>query len=367
MNKQSFSTVFGFLSGLVLLRSVVLLVVVGVLCFVGGQYVYSKQSCQGFQSDSVLPSGFGSPFSFFVTDNMPLFTVMCDTSQQSVSAEVQISSQIIPVIYTYKQGFAWNSGKWEQKTVSCANTKNGWCVGEAKMSVDNLSAGSEYFVAMYTCQKIGRQWKCGCRDKICANSYWQLQSFKLDKIATNSNLSNSNSSSTSYSGSSSNSSSSSSTSANATSTNSTNSTNSTSTNATSTSATDWKKANSTWYTSHPDAGSEECIKYNGCKWAGMFAGVNGKKSESWVKAHNIVAVHSKFFSQYNGKWLILRNPSTGKELDVQVLDMCSDNDCDGCCTRNMQNTGFLIDLEKYTAERFFGSASRNAVIDWRVK
>ncbi len=361
MNKQSISVVFGFLCKLILLGLVVLLVAAGVLWFGGGRYVFSQQSCQTFWADSELVSGFGSSFSFFSAGNPPLFTVMCGTGAQATEAQVQVSTQVSPAIWTYNRGFVWNSGKWEQKTVSCANTKNGWCVGEARMNIDNLSASSEYFVAMYTCQKIGRQWKCGCRDKICANSYWQLQSFKLDKIAANSNLSNSNSSSTSYSDSSSNSSNSSSTSTNTT------STNSSSTSTAPTSATDWKKANSTWYTSHPDAGSEECIKYNGCKWAGMFAGVNGKKSESWVKAHNIVAVHSKFFSQYNGKWLILRNPSTGKELDVQVLDMCSDNDCDSCCTRNMQSTGFLIDLEKYTAERFFGGTPQNSMIDWRVK
>ncbi|MBN2525078.1 MAG: hypothetical protein JXR76_01710 [Deltaproteobacteria bacterium] len=31
--------------------------------------------------------------------------------------------------------------------------------------------------------------------------------------------------------------------------------------------------------------------------------------------------------------------------------MCSDDDCDGCCTENMEETGFLIDIEIHTAKR----------------
>src|SRR5690242_2183412 len=32
----------------------------------------------------------------------------------------------------------------------------------------------------------------------------------------------------------------------------------------------WKSARKTWYTSYPDPNSEECIKFNGCMWAGLF-------------------------------------------------------------------------------------------------
>ena len=35
----------------------------------------------------------------------------------------------------------------------------------------------------------------------------------------------------------------------------------------------WHQANLTWYTSWPEPDSEECIEYNGCTWAGYFAGV----------------------------------------------------------------------------------------------
>ena len=47
----------------------------------------------------------------------------------------------------------------------------------------------------------------------------------------------------------------------------------------------WKKANLTRYTSYPDPNSRECIEYNGCQWAGMFAGVSGKKW-AWIKGRS---------------------------------------------------------------------------------
>jgi hypothetical protein len=122
----------------------------------------------------------------------------------------------------------------------------------------------------------------------------------------------------------------------------------------------WKQANLTNFTSYPDPGSDECINYNGCTWAGYFAGVEGKQSEEWVKSHNILAVHSKDFTQYKLKTLRLKQGT--KQIDAVVYDMCSDSDCDGCCTQNAGGpNGFLIDVEKYTMERF---GTGDGVVDW---
>jgi GH18 family chitinase len=123
----------------------------------------------------------------------------------------------------------------------------------------------------------------------------------------------------------------------------------------------WKQANLTNYESYPDPNSEECLYYNGCEWAGQFAGLEGIQPESWVAANNIAAVHEKNFSQYNGKTLQLRQGD--KAINTVVYDMCADADCDGCCTRNLGSEGFLIDIEKYTMQRF-GTGS--GTVDWRV-
>jgi hypothetical protein len=113
---------------------------------------------------------------------------------------------------------------------------------------------------------------------------------------------------------------------------------------------EWQAASLTNFTSYPDPGSDECVKYNGCMWAGQFAAVDGKQTEAWVMSHNIAAVHSKDFNLYKLKTLRLRKD--GKEIDVTVYDECSDSDCSGCCTQNAKPSGFLIDIERYTAERF---------------
>ena len=120
-----------------------------------------------------------------------------------------------------------------------------------------------------------------------------------------------------------------------------------------------RKANLTWFESYPDPGSPECIEYNGCLWAGQFAALNGKQPESWVKANNIAAVHQRDFSKYKLKTLRLRQGT--HQIDVKVYDMCADSDCNGCCTKNAAATGFLIDIEKYTAERF---GTRSGTVDW---
>ena len=122
----------------------------------------------------------------------------------------------------------------------------------------------------------------------------------------------------------------------------------------------WRQANLTWYTSWPEPDSEECIEYNGCTWAGYFAGVEGQMTEEWVSQHNIIAVHEKDWNQYKLKTFRLR--MNGSTIDAVVYDMCSDSDCDGCCTENAGEIGFLIDIEKYTRERFDGNG--DGVVEW---
>ncbi len=121
----------------------------------------------------------------------------------------------------------------------------------------------------------------------------------------------------------------------------------------------WRRGNLTNFTSYPDPGSEECEDFGGCDWAGYFAFVDGQQSEDWVRTHNIAAVHADDADTYALRTLRLRDGD--KQIDVTVYDMCSDSDCDGCCTRNRAETGFLIDIEYYTAQRF---GTWHGTIDW---
>ena len=122
----------------------------------------------------------------------------------------------------------------------------------------------------------------------------------------------------------------------------------------------WHLANLTSYTSYPDPGSEECINYSGCQYAGYFAALSGQQPLSWVQATNIAAVHSNDYPTYELKTLRIRQGSF--QIDATVYDMCSDADCGGCCTQNASQTGFLIDLEYFTAVRF---GSTSGVVEWQ--
>ena len=125
----------------------------------------------------------------------------------------------------------------------------------------------------------------------------------------------------------------------------------------------WNKAYLTWYISWPDPGSEECVKYNGCEWAGYFAGLEGQQTEQWVSEHNIISIHEKDWDKYNGKTFKLRQ--NGRTIEAVVYDKCADSDCDGCCTQNAGQLDFLIDIESYTCEKFSGSKEGcDGIVEW---
>ena len=111
----------------------------------------------------------------------------------------------------------------------------------------------------------------------------------------------------------------------------------------------WKTANKTEFTSYPDPGSEECIKYSGCQYEGMFAGCGPVMPLSWVQSHDIVSVFPDFATLKHHD-LCLKSGS--KTMVVLAIDTCADSDCGGCCTQNRGSANELIDIESFTAARF---------------
>jgi hypothetical protein len=111
----------------------------------------------------------------------------------------------------------------------------------------------------------------------------------------------------------------------------------------------WRTASKTNYTSYPDPGSEECIKYSGCKYQGLFSACGDqRKSQAWVKAHNIAALFPlEDMALHN---ICIR--AGDRTMEVTVYDTCGDHDCNGCCTRNKGRADALIDLESFTNQRF---------------
>ena len=142
-------------------------------------------------------------------------------------------------------------------------------------------------------------------------------------------------------------------------------------------------ATATTYTSYPECCKpgfrgerSECDDYGGCKYQGMFEAFPDKKSQEWVRSNNIVSVfqspNSQNRKEWDSKWknkrLRIRNPKTGKVMEVTAVDTCDDGDCGGCCTKNAnKNGGTLIDLEMNTAKRFYGgNVDGLAKIEWQL-
>src|SRR5262245_64445571 len=83
---------------------------------------------------------------------------------------------------------------------------------------------------------------------------------------------------------------------------------------------EWHQANLTTFESYPTS-EEECVDFSGCDYQGRFAALGGKKTEEWVMANNIAAVHGDHFDDYKLKTLRVR--SGGEHIDVTVYDLCS--------------------------------------------
>ena len=130
-------------------------------------------------------------------------------------------------------------------------------------------------------------------------------------------------------------------------------------------------ASFTWYQSYapccpgnpnydPGAPTEECDSYSACDYPGIFAAFNDQMSFEWVQAHNIVAffdaahpTYQEWLSMYANKTIRLTKGEV--TVDALIVDTCGDADCGGCCTENSQPSGFLTDIEYWTAVGNFGS------------
>ena len=168
-----------------------------------------------------------------------------------------------------------------------------------------------------------------------------------------------------------------------------------STTTTSSGTGDWKPAYATYYESYPacckkapnyspTANKSECSDYSGCQYMGQFSGVSGRLSFDQVKVRNIVSFYDAanqskgacaqknkecpwWIQNAKNKKLAIKNPATGKVLEVEALDTCNDADTNSAdCTKNAKmNGGTLIDIENFTATRFWGGKPRNGKILWR--
>lgn len=142
----------------------------------------------------------------------------------------------------------------------------------------------------------------------------------------------------------------------------------------------WAAANGSIYSSWPMPGSQECVKYEGCRWAGQFSAIsatgsggkcasgaakisggNGTPKEcrftpETVKSMRVASTTVKDFARLKGKKVeVFIEGRPQVKTTVTIRDNCNDKDCkddncsgtySGCCSKNSDNGKYLLlDLE----------------------
>jgi len=89
-----------------------------------------------------------------------------------------------PLQYIYNTGYLFKTGGTNWTPLSYTSTEQlisgAWYPKTANTTIPMTSTElqSTSYVLGYLCTWTGSQWKCGCRDAACTQSYWQIQSFK---------------------------------------------------------------------------------------------------------------------------------------------------------------------------------------------
>ncbi|GLC39982.1 hypothetical protein PLESTM_000976000 [Pleodorina starrii] len=148
----------------------------------------------------------------------------------------------------------------------------------------------------------------------------------------------------------------------------------------------WSAAVGTIFDSWPKPGTVECVDYSGCTWAGMFSTLDGGSAapcrngaqwlnggngnfgcrfpESTVRNWNMAATYQLDSSLLGKKLQVMVEGKPTVTVTVNVKDVCSNSDCNGCCNRNTGNKKWkLIDIEKWPASALLGFNPTSSTFD----
>ena len=89
----------------------------------------------------------------------------------------------VPLQYIYNTGYYSRQGMstWTQMPYTSAESliAGAWYPKTATATLTGLDlTNTTHYALGYLCTWTGSQWKCGCRDSACTQSYWQIQSFR---------------------------------------------------------------------------------------------------------------------------------------------------------------------------------------------
>jgi hypothetical protein len=128
-------------------------------------------------SGSSVPSGYGAPYNVLSPERELIVEATCNATVVTLDA-----GSGRPTQYVYRYGHEWTGSAWRQFELSgpAAPNTNDWFIGEASAELTRTPAElmRDNFVVAYVCTWTGIEWKCGCRDSACTQSFWQLQNFR---------------------------------------------------------------------------------------------------------------------------------------------------------------------------------------------
>jgi len=150
-----------------------------------GAYVYLEETatdnntpiaCHQSSPSYSIPTGYGSPYNVAQDKSSEL---LIETTCKTTTVDVNVGNGS-DLQYIYRKGYIYDGSSWQSYNLTGDELiADDWYVGNAQaIDVPVTDISSINYLVAYVCAWTGTEWKCGCEDNACANSYWQLQTFK---------------------------------------------------------------------------------------------------------------------------------------------------------------------------------------------
>lgn len=135
------------------------------------------KNCSELTSNDEVPEKYGAAYRVFSSTKSLLLKATCN--DDTVGFETGNSSEDT---YVYKTAYLYSTEdkSWNDFTFDCEteDDSGNWCIGKGTTEFQNDDLEEKNYVAAFTCEWRDNEWKCGCKDSTCSESYWQLQWFQ---------------------------------------------------------------------------------------------------------------------------------------------------------------------------------------------
>jgi hypothetical protein len=145
---------------------------IGDMNYVDFTQTSGPNACSQYTPSSTLPTGYASPYDVLTSPSTLRISATCDVA----SARIDLGKQD-PLQYIYNQGYLYKTGGTNWSPVTYTSTEqlisSAWYPKNANtaISLTSREPSQPSYVLAYLCAWTGAQWKCGCRDSACTQSY----------------------------------------------------------------------------------------------------------------------------------------------------------------------------------------------------